>query len=247
MSIIWHNLLTSSNDKAMELADKLDNLSIIAAFCQSAGRGQQGNKWSSEDGENLLFSIVIKNFNFFGLSPLPVDRQFLISRAAALSVVSFLQKWGLYASIKWPNDIYVGDKKIAGILIENSLRGNALTCSIVGIGINLGQHEFPAELPNPTSVSLECGQKFGKDDLVKELERFAEIFEKTSDESASDIEDEYENKLYRKSGWHPYRDITAGKFFEGRLIGTDKAGKAIIEDKSGAVRKYAFKEIEFVI
>ncbi len=247
MHTFWYDLLTSTNDMALERAGELDNLSIIAAFCQSAGRGQAGNKWSSREGENLLFSILLKDFRCFGLDPLPAGDQFLLSRAAALAVVTFLEKWDLQAAIKWPNDIYVGDRKIAGILIENALRGQTLVRSIVGVGLNLGQREFPPELPNPTSVSLQCGADFSKDDLVRELERFAAIFEAKLQEEAADIGAEYERRLYRRMEWHPYRDMRSGKIFEARLLGTDRGGLARLEDRSGAIRKYAFKELAFVI
>lgn len=247
MHIIWHDLLTSTNDKALEEADKLDNLSIIAAFCQSAGRGQQGNTWSSQDGENLLFSIFMKEFDCFGLTPLPAGRQFLLSRAAALSVVSFLEKWGLHPAIKWPNDIYVGDKKIAGILIENALRGQALVRSVVGIGINLGQRTFPSRLPNPTSVSLLTGRSFSREDLPGELERFAAIFEAYLQAPAAAIEAAYADKLYRKTAWHPYRDTVSGERFEACLLGTDEGGRALMQDRSGHLRKYTLKEVEFII
>ena len=247
MNVIWHEKLTSTNDKALKDLQSLDNLSILATFCQTAGRGQQGNKWCSQAGENLLFSILLKEFDCFGLSPLPASRQFLISRAAALSVVSFLEKWGLNARIKWPNDIYVGDRKIAGILIENGLQGQSLVRSIIGIGINLGQRDFPTELPNPTSVSLLTGMHFTREDLQVELSRFGDLFEKRLQTEASTLKEEYESKLYRKGLWAPYRNSKTGETFEACFLGTKESGEALMETKDGQIEEFFFKEIEFVI
>ncbi|MBP5539244.1 MAG: biotin--[acetyl-CoA-carboxylase] ligase [Bacteroidales bacterium] len=247
MNIIWHEILSSTNDQALKDVKRLDNLSIIATFCQTAGRGQQGNKWSSETSQNLLFSILLKEFACFGFAPLPAGRQFLLSRAAALSVVAFLEKWGLKASIKWPNDIYVGDKKIAGILIENGLQGNTLVRSIIGIGINLGQRDFPPGIPHPTSVSLLTGTNFTRESLQTELARFGTIFEGFLQMDAGRLTASYEKKLYRKGSWYPYRDSRTGERFEACFLGTEDAGRAVLETREGGIRKFAFKELEFLI
>ena len=247
MHIIWHENLTSTNDKALEGVEQLDNLSIVATFCQTAGRGQQGNKWSSSVGQNLLFSVLIKDFNCFGLTPLPASRQFLLSRAAALAVVSFLEKWGLPARIKWPNDIYVGDKKICGILIENGLQGKALVRSIIGIGINLGQRDFPPELPNPTSVALLTDARFERETLQTELQRFAILFADLLQKEPDTIKEAYEQLLYRKDAWASYRELHTGVRFEARLLGTEDGGRVLLEERNGNIRKFAFKELEFLI
>ena len=247
MGIIWHENLTSTNDWALQEAQRLDNLSITATFCQTAGRGQQGNKWSSAVGQNLLFSVLVKDFNCFGLTPLPASRQFLLSRAAALSVVAFLEKWGLHASIKWPNDIYVENNKIAGVLIENGLQGKALVRSIIGIGINLGQREFPPELPNPTSVALLTGVDFSRDALRTELQRFATILEDKLKEEADTLKNDYEQRLYRKDVWASYRDTRTGVHFEARLLGTEEGGRVLLEERGGSILTFAFKEVEFLI
>ena len=239
----------STNDYLAKLMteEQVPEGTVVVADFQTAGRGQQGNKWSSAVGKNLLFSVLIKDFNCFGLTPLPASRQFLLSRAAALSVLSFLEKWGLHACIKWPNDIYVGDKKIAGILIENGLQGKALVRSIIGIGINLGQREFPPELPNPTSVALLTGVDFSREVLQTELQRFAKIFEDKLQEAADAIKDDYEQRLYRKDVWSSYRETSTGARFEARLLGTEDGGRVLLEVHGGSIRTFAFKELEFLI
>ena len=147
--IIWLDIAESSNDEARKAIDNLDNLSVIAVRCQTKGRGQRTNTWESAPGENLTFSIILKD-----LEILPGE-QIAISQITALSVLDYLSSHGIYAKIKLPNDIYVGSKKICGILIENSIRGGRIPWSIIGIGINVNQTVFPSSLPNPTSIFLE--------------------------------------------------------------------------------------------
>ena len=182
--ILWLDIAESSNDEARKAIDSLDNLSVVAVRCQTKGRGQRTNTWLSNPGENLTFSIALKNLDI-----LPSE-QIAISQITALSVVDFLNLYGIDAKIKLPNDIYVGNKKICGILIENSIRGSQISYSIIGIGINVNQTEFPSSLPNPTSILLERDQtKLVQDanpdlqlnldpnlDLHIQLEHFHKIF-----------------------------------------------------------------------
>ena len=146
--IIWLESVDSTNLEAKRNISDIDNLSVLSALEQTAGRGQRGNKWTSNAGENLMFSIVLK-------SPvlMPEDH-FALNEIAALSVADFLSTYGIKAQIKWPNDIYVDDKKICGILIENSFRGKYISSSIIGIGLNINQRNFDVNLPNPTSMVL---------------------------------------------------------------------------------------------
>ena len=147
--IIWLDVAESSNDEARKTIDILDNLSVIAVRCQTKGRGQRTNTWETAPGKNLTFTIVLKDFEI-----LPSE-QIAISQITALSVVDFLALHGIEAKIKLPHDIYVGAKKICGILIENSICSNKIVWSIIGVGINVNQTTFPSSLPNPTSILLE--------------------------------------------------------------------------------------------
>ena len=149
--IIWLDVAESSNDEARKAIDSLDNLSVVAVRCQTAGRGQGANTWLTAPGENLTFSIVLKDLDI-----LP-NQQVAISQITALSVVKFLEQHGIDSKIKLPNDIYVGKRKICGILIENTLCAGKIKWSIVGIGINVNQTVFSSSLPNPTSILLEKG------------------------------------------------------------------------------------------
>ena len=146
--IMWLDTVDSTNDEARRHISDIDNLSVLSALEQTAGRGQRGNRWTSRPGENLTFSIVLK-------SPvLMADDHFALNEIAALSVTDFLSIYGIKAEIKWPNDIYVDGRKICGILIENSFRGKSISTSIIGIGLNINQRNFDVNLPNPTSMVL---------------------------------------------------------------------------------------------
>ena len=152
--IMWFKSLDSTNEEARRHISEIDNLSVLSALEQTDGRGQRGNTWTSNAGENLMFSIVLK-------SPvLMAEDNFALNEIAALSVADFLSTYGIKAEIKWPNDIYVGEKKICGILIENSFRGKTISSSIIGIGLNINQRNFNVNLPNPTSMVL-CMQNQG--------------------------------------------------------------------------------------
>jgi BirA family biotin operon repressor/biotin-[acetyl-CoA-carboxylase] ligase len=166
--IIWLDVAESSNDEARRAIDSLDNLSVVAVRCQTKGRGQRTNTWETAPGQNLTFSVVLKDFEI-----LPKE-QIAISQITALSVVDFLRMHGIESNIKLPNDIYVGNKKICGILIENSVCSNRLRWSIVGIGINVNQTTFPSSLPNPTSILLEKSNP--ELDLTQQLAKFHEIY-----------------------------------------------------------------------
>ena len=145
--IIWLKSVDSTNEEAKRHISDIDNLSVLSALEQTEGRGQRGNSWTSPPGENLMFSIVLK-------FTLDARDQFVLTEIASLSVVDFLSRHGISAMIKWPNDIYVGEKKICGILIENSIRGKYISSSIIGIGLNVNQRNFDVNIPNPTSMVL---------------------------------------------------------------------------------------------
>ncbi len=169
--IRWYDTVESTNDEARKAVGGLDNLSVVAARCQTAGRGQGDHKWHSRPGENLTFSVVLK-FGGDGLAPLAARDMLLITEAVTLALRRYLLRKRVSARIKWPNDIYVGDSKICGILIENILHGPEVSSSIVGIGLNLNQTEFPPDLPNPVSLSLLTGRNY---DPGEELELFMRI------------------------------------------------------------------------
>ena len=167
--IIWLERVDSTNDEARRHISEIDNLSVVSALEQTKGRGQRGNRWSSQPGENLTFSLVVKDFR------IKANEQSAISQATALSLVDLLSRHEIKARIKWPNDIYAGDEKICGILIENSLKGSKIDWSIIGIGLNVNQTAFPEDLPNPTSMKL-CTGNSNPYNTREILEEFMGIF-----------------------------------------------------------------------
>ena len=208
--IMWFKSLDSTNEEARRHISDIDNLSVLSALEQTAGRGQRGNTWTSNAGENLMFSIVLK-------SPvLMAEDHFALNEIAALSVADFLSTYGIKAQIKWPNDIYVDEKKICGILIENSFRGKSISSSIVGIGLNINQRNFDVNLPNPTSmvlcrpdlnchsVSPECNSDFSQyhsDSSQCHSERSEESFDiRTCLEEFMDIFTSYYNRYLAAEG-----------------------------------------------
>ncbi len=140
---------------------------LIVADYQSRGRGQRGNRWKGERGSNLLFTLIAIPD---GITP---EEQFYLSKITAVSLAETLLGYGIPATIKWPNDVYVGDKKIAGILIENDLMGPSICKSMIGVGVNLNQRTFDPDLPNPTSFLLEKGCEVPRQDFLSSfLDRF---------------------------------------------------------------------------
>ena len=167
--IIWLERVDSTNDEARRHISEIDNLSVVSALEQTKGRGQRGNRWSSQPGENLTFSLVVKDFR------IKANEQSAISQTTALSLTDLLSRHEIKARIKWPNDIYAGDEKICGILIENSLKGSEIDWSIIGIGLNVNQTTFPEDLPNPTSMKL-CTGNSNPYNTREILEEFMGIF-----------------------------------------------------------------------
>ena len=167
--IIWLERVDSTNDEARRHISEIDNLSVVSALEQTKGRGQRGNTWLSMPGENLTFSLIVKDFR------IKANEQSAISQATALSLTKLLGRYGIEARIKWPNDIYAGDNKICGILIENSLKGMEIDWSIIGIGLNVNQTSFPEHLPNPTSMRL-CTENSNPYNTRTILEEYIEIF-----------------------------------------------------------------------
>ena len=153
---------TSTNDEARN--PRYGHGDAICAERQTAGRGQRGHTWSSEEGRNLMFSLVWEP-RF-----LPVSEQFLLSEAVALALTDLFGGYGIDARIKWTNDIYAGDRKLVGILIEHNLTGDRLSRTIVGIGVNVNQTRFDPSLPNPSSMCLETGCEYDRQEVLHRSE-----------------------------------------------------------------------------
>ena len=164
--IIWLDRTDSTNDAARRRISSLANLAVVAAKEQTAGRGQGDHTWTSAPGQNLTFSLVLLSPP---LPPVAAGEILLVTQVVTRGLREYLLRKGVEARIKWPNDIYVGDRKICGILIENTLERGFLRSGIVGIGLNLNQTCFPEDLPNPVSLAQLTGQRYSLEQELREL------------------------------------------------------------------------------
>jgi len=172
--IYWYDTLESTNSYAREHLDCFDNLSVIAAKCQTKGRGQGDHSWTSEPGKNMTLTVVLRACVDFELE---AKDAIIITHITTCAIRNFLSTFGIKTRIKWPNDIYVGEKKICGILIENILKGHYIQNSMIGIGINLNQSSFSKDLPNPISVKQLTGTEINLEEAVKKMEEcFTSVF-----------------------------------------------------------------------
>lgn len=232
----------STNLYLQALCDRIrqENLTCVYTSFQSAGRGQRGNSWESEKGKNLLFSFVVYP------SRLEAGRQFLLSQITALALKETLSQFADNIHIKWPNDIYWKDRKLCGTLIENDLTGTHISRSISGTGVNLNQERFASNAPNPVSLKQITGHTYcPKDMLLQILERTAHYFGLLETEQTGVLTTRYKQCLYRKDGLHKYKD--KGGEFMASFKDIEPSGKLVLEDEDGAIRKYMFKEVEYVL
>jgi BirA family transcriptional regulator, biotin operon repressor / biotin---[acetyl-CoA-carboxylase] ligase len=232
----------SSNNYAKQLlvAGKACHGTVVLAYYQNNGRGYGRNQWESEAKKNLLTSVVL--FPEF----LPADKQFYLSKITSLALVDLLNEEIGSVSIKWPNDIYAGDKKIAGILIENSVGGNYLQSSVIGIGLNINQERFSSNLPNPVSLKQITNKEFSIESVAERLQViFRGWYRQLKNGQTTAIDYAYFCKLYRLNQWARFKK--GELIFEARIRGIGEFGQFIIEDRTGNVSEYLFKEIEFVI
>ena len=238
--MIYHfDTTASTNDDARD--EKYHEGDVVWADFQTAGRGQRGHEWHSRKGENLTFSVVLEP------TSVPIAEQFSVSEVVALSLVDMLAEYGIEAKIKWTNDIYVGDRKLVGILIEHSLAATTLRRTIVGVGINVNQTEFDASIPNPVSMAQLLDRELDAEEVLqcflRHLQRNYELLRKGD---AEVLHERYNALLYRKNEYHTYA-LPSGEKFQAKILGTAPNGALRLEDTEGKTKDYLFKEIEFII
>lgn len=215
---------------------------VVAADYQTAGRGCGTNTWESERGKNLLFSILCHP------EWIKANRQFLISMSVSIAIARVIEHHtkktpGHVVSIKWPNDIYVNDNKICGILIENKLQGSHIKESIIGVGLNVNQQEFCSDAPNPVSLIQLLHKELDCEQLLQEiLTQFSELMEPANEAS---VKEEYRQRLYRNKGYHTYRDAEGE--FSARIASVEDNGHLLLQLHEGDQRRYAFKEVQFCL
>ena len=225
-------------ERILKNEKEIEGLVVVSGY-QSSGRGQRGNNWLSEKGKSLTFSILLK-------PNVQVKNQFLISKAVSLGIIDFLFNKGLRnTKIKWPNDIYLKDKKLSGILIENSIRGNRICNSIVGIGLNVNQTEFSSTLKGVTSLKNVLGINLDLKESLNEVLFFIEkryLMLKTR--KIDLINTDYLENLYWINEHRKFQinEITV----EGIIVGVNSIGKIQIQIEN-KISEFDLKEIRFLI
>lgn len=238
--LIHLQTVDSTNNYALALARQPDTAegTVILADFQTGGRGQGNNRWQSEAGLNLLFSIILRPVS------VPAHRQFYLSMAIATGITGGLQRFGIPAQVKWPNDILVNGKKIAGILIENTVMGPNLYTSVVGTGLNVNQTGFPADLPAATSLRLETGREHIPEEiLAAALEGMAANLALLYGDQYGRIKSDYLNRLWMLNRETTLHDSTGT--FRGRIVDVAETGGLLVRGPEGEIRQYGFREVSF--
>ena len=238
----FYDVVNSTNDTAKELISCKSNINgtVIQANHQLKGRGRQNHVWESNPGENLLFSIIITP------TSIPPSRQFLINELVSTTLRDFLQIHIPHTTvkIKWPNDIYIANKKIAGILIEHIITGNSITYSIIGIGININQIEFHPSLPNPTSLKNETGRHHDVKKLCTDYSRnFLNVFESFTSEKEAALTETYTQHLFQLHEKHDY--LIDGQKTTATITGIDACGCLVMKMEDGTARAFELNDIAY--
>lgn len=231
------------------------NLFTVYTFRQTAGRGQAGNAWESEEGKNISMSVLVRVKN--------ITEAARLNLLVPLAVVNVLSRGeGQEArdefTVKWPNDVYWGDRKVAGLLNENVIIGSEVAYTVAGIGVNVNQEVFRSDAPNPVSLKQITGRTYELepmiDAIVEELERLLPLLE---DYDA--LKEAYMARLYRRTGWHPYveREVSVApttiargeskNTFLAEIADVDEYGRLVLRTESGERKTYHFKEIRYVL
>ena len=235
-----------------QYSDALPHLYTIRTDFQTAGRGQAGNSWESEDGQNLLYSTLLR------YPHLLATEQWRLSMLVAVTWWEVLAKYlpSEQLTIKWPNDIYFGNSKLAGILIENTLMSNHLAYTIAGVGLNVNQTVWHSDAPNPISMQQITGSTYPPNQLLEEWILSLKSWEIAPTE---DIRAAYLAHLYRREGWHPYleREVSLtptaiaregiDNSFLAEFVNVTEHGELVLRLQNKEEKIYHFKQIRFVL
>lgn len=230
------------NDEApslWDIAGDADAL-VVTADLQTAGRGQRGNIWCSETGENLLVSILVRP------EFLPVKEQFLLSQITALAVKGCMKYFGIDVSLKWPNDIYIGKRKLCGMLLELQFSATTIEQAIIGVGININQATFPVIDRTPVSMYQLMGRRYNINDVLDALlVNFSKYYMMLFTGNVQTIVDEYKNSLLGMGATMNYRDKDGN--FDATIVEVENDGHLLLQRKNGNISRYAFKEVELLL
>jgi BirA family biotin operon repressor/biotin-[acetyl-CoA-carboxylase] ligase len=213
---------------------------LLQTDFQTGGKGQGGSVWESEKAKNLLFSFVLKP------NVLKISEQFYITIIASLALVDVLRSLldSNHIRIKWPNDIYVRNKKIAGVLIENAIQGNQFEWVVVGIGLNVNQQVFHSDMPNPISLYELLKEDVSLDEVLSIFEsQFARRYAQLQSGDYESLKHDYLASLHQYKEWKSYR--SNNKEFRGRILGIDQYGFLRMETPDGE-RSFDAKEVVYL-
>jgi len=240
--IIYVEETTSTNTYLKELSDlqRLEEGTVVYTKKQTAGRGQRGNRWESTPGKNLTFSMILFPHFISG------NEQFIISQFISLAVMDCLKGYISHVSVKWPNDIYWKDKKMGGILIENDLTGTKICRSVIGIGLNINQEVFEKDAPNPVSLLQITGMEQDPEELLsKIINNIEQYYEKTKAGKQDEIITLYKKSLFRNEGYYLYHD--GKQNFSAKIVEIEPSGILVLQTDNGQIRRFAFKEVEYIL
>ena len=230
---------TSTNDDARDARYRHGD--IIWAERQTAGRGQRGHTWTSPEGLNLTFSLVLEP-RF-----LRVGEQFVLSQVIALALTDTFGRFGIDTRIKWTNDIYAGDRKLVGMLIEHTLEGPHLARTIAGIGINVNQLAFDPALPNPVSMAQAAGRPFDRGEVLEAFRACcAARYDQLLQGETERIRADYRDRMYRLGRRGPFR-LPDGTPFEATVEGVLPGGELLLRRDDGSLGAFLFRQVEFVV
>jgi BirA family biotin operon repressor/biotin-[acetyl-CoA-carboxylase] ligase len=241
-NIVFLPTCHSTNDVASQMlvSQTVADGTIIITSHQTAGRGQRGNSWEAAPAQNLTFSLILKPVF------LPAAEQFTLNMAIALAIHTFLADFlpENDLKIKWSNDLYYKDKKLGGILIENSVKKYNLETSVVGIGLNINQSSFGES--KAVSLSSLTGDTFNLEELLRDLSEYLEYYYlKARENGRGNLQELYLKNLYRFQEWHKFQ-TEAGYVFRGKITDIDASGRLCIENPDGTIQAFGFKEVVFL-
>ena len=242
MHIIKLNAIDSTNSylKKEALKKRLKSYTVVMVNHQQMGRGQMGTSWDSDKGKNMTISILV-NFNNF-----KIEHQFYLSMAVSLGVLTVVNQYvKTMLFIKWPNDILAVKDKVAGILIENVLKGNRIDYTVIGVGLNVNQTEFNPSLSNVTSLKKITGRHFDLDEIVSKLitsiQSFVNYIESKDFKKLKQL---YINELYKFNKPAMFKDNN-GVLFLGKITDIADDGRLVVTLENETTRKFNLKEIKF--
>lgn len=241
MKIIKLDAIESTNSFLKDLAQNsvLEDYTSVVTDNQTSGRGQMNNTWHSKPFKNLTFSVFTRFKNLL------IDQQSYLNFAVSIAIYKVLNSLSVpNLAIKWPNDIMSANSKICGLLIETTFTKNRIKNTVIGIGLNVNQREFPENLPNASSLANQCGKEFDLSDLLSQL--ISEIktqIQRIEKNEMNEVYMEYQKLLYKKTIPTAFKDEKTQLFFMGIIQGVSETGKLQVQLEDDSISEFDIKEI----